>query len=195
MAEVHGQVCDSKSVSPCEGQSVFGWKLHCASARVMDTPACSISLRTNQPYMMLHLQMLNTPIIDAVMNWCFNLACLRLGRKQPIHLINEVISAIYWPCRFTYGHYTVLYVKHYQSLAGLVTREAGNLNGLNEYQIDHIQTAWPVHKSVKIRYTIDIKKCICNTVPPLFTGHYIKLDFCVNTGKEFDLDKIEDKSG
>lgn len=76
-------------------------------AWVMDTSACSISLRTNQPYMMLHLQMLNTPIIDAVMNWCFNLACLRLERKQPIHLTNEVISAICWPCRFTYGHYIV----------------------------------------------------------------------------------------
>lgn len=68
------------------------------------------------------------------------------------------------------------------------------MNGLDEYQIDHIQTAWPVHKSVKIRHTIDRKKIICNTVPPLFTGHSIQIDFCVNTGKEFDLDKIEDSS-
>lgn len=36
-------------------------------ARVMDTSARSISLPTNQPYMILHFQMQNTPIIDAVM--------------------------------------------------------------------------------------------------------------------------------
>lgn len=93
----------------CEGgKSVFGWQLaHTAFAWVMDTAACSISLPTNQPYMILHLQMQNIPIRDAVIKWWFNIASVWLERKQPIHLTNEVISAIGWPCRFTYGHYAV----------------------------------------------------------------------------------------
>lgn len=159
MAEVRGHVWGSKLCVSVWGRgcvwvaAALRWHQAALYAWVMDTSACSISLPTNQPYMILHLQMQNTPIMDAVIKWCFNLACLWLERKQPIHLTNEVISAaIGWPCRFTYGHYTVAYVKHYQSSAGLVMREAENPNGLNEYQIHHIQTAWPVPKSVKIRH-------------------------------------------
>lgn len=80
---------------------------HHAGHMMMDTSPLSISLPTNQPHMILPLPMQNTPVMDAVIKWFFNLACLWLERKQPIHLTNEVISAIVWPCRSTYEHYTV----------------------------------------------------------------------------------------
>lgn len=70
----------------------------------------------------------------------------------------------------------MLYVKHYQSSAGLVRREVGNLNGLDEYQINHIQIASPVPKSVEIRHTTDRKENVFATVLLLFSGHYKKLN-------------------
>lgn len=124
---------------------------------MMDTSASSISLPSNQPYMILHIQMQNTPIIDAVMKWCFNLACHWLERKQPIHLTNEVISAIGWPCRFTYGHYTVCealselpWPCHKREWESGWIRWIGNTSNPN--------LAWPVLKSVKLRLTIDRKE-------------------------------------
>lgn len=111
MAEVHGHVSDLKRVSQCEGESVSGWQRRRAGTRRLrldDGYFCLFHFSPYQPTLQIsHLQMQNTPIIDAVIKWCFNLACLWLERKQPIHLTNEVISAIGWPCSFSYGHYTV----------------------------------------------------------------------------------------
>lgn len=138
----------------CGGKSVFGWRLtHRAFAWVMDNSACSISLPTNQPYMILHLQMQNIPITDAVIKWWFNLASVWLERKQPIHLTNEVISAIGWPCRFTYGYYTVC-----EALSELCwpCHEGGWNSGWIRWRSNpsNPNLAWPVLKSVKIRHTI-----------------------------------------
>ena len=69
MAEVHGHVCVTENMRGCWclggggggaalAPAVYAW--------VMDTPAPSISLPTNQPYMILRPQMQNTPIMDAV---------------------------------------------------------------------------------------------------------------------------------
>lgn len=104
--------------------------------------------------MILHLRMQKISITDAVIKWWFNLASAWLERKQPIHLTNEVISAIGWPCRFTYGYYTLCEV-----LSELCWPCHGG--GWNSEWIRWISDpsnpnlAWPTLKSVKMRPSID----------------------------------------
>lgn len=168
-------------------------------AWVMDTSARSNSLPTNQPFMILHLQMQNTPIIDAVIKWCFNLPCLWLERKQPIHLTNEVISAIGWPCRFTYGHCTVC-----EALSELCwpCLEGGWKSEWIRWISDpsNPNLAWPILKSVKIRHKIDRKEYFFAILCSLtFLGIMINLApsfrFLCQHRIKWDLDKIKDNSG
>lgn len=163
--------------------SLWGWEWHraCAgrSTWVMDTSISSISLPTNQPCEILHLQMQNTPITDAVMKRCFNLACRWLERKQPIHLTNEVISAIGWPCRFTHGHYTVR-----EALSELCwpCHEGGRKSEWVRWiwNPSNPNLAWPSLKSVWRRHTIDRKE-------DLFAKLCQLAECCIKLNSVFDL--------
>lgn len=199
MAEVHGHVCDSKHVSISGGNGVFGWQSALCWHQAATPGWWILSLPTNQPFMILHLQMQNTPIIDAVIKWCFNLACLWLERKQPIHLTNEVISAIGWPCRFTYGHYTVC-----EALSELCwpCHEGGWKSEWIRWisNPSNPNLAWPVLKSVKIRHKIDRKEYLFAILCSLtFLGITLNLApsfrFLCQCRIKWDLDKIKDDSG
>lgn len=144
------------------------------SSIVVAASACSTSLAANRPYVTLQTPMQNTSIIDAVIKWRFNLACLWLEGKQPIHLTNEVISAIGWPCRFTYGHYTVCealselrWPYHGEGWESDWIRWIGNTSNPN--------LVWPRLKSVKTRHTID-RWGHLYAVLTHFAWHYIKPD-------------------
>lgn len=104
--------------------------------------------------MILHLRKQKIPITDAVIKWWFNLASAWLERKQPIHFTNEVISAIGWPCRFTYGYYTVC--EELSELCWPCHRGGWNSEWIRWISDpSNPNLAWPILKSVKMRHSLD----------------------------------------